>query len=170
MGKSPSYHVLQRLTILQAFCIRLDRSQQGVVPRTCLSTRPVKPRPANGPRGHVPNGMRGPPQQGRPMSPAMNMGQRSASPAQGRPSGPQHNGQGRPASPAGGRPSTAGGPRGPQGRPMDPNRARSNSPSPAQMQDSRNSPPGSTGVRTPYGSPPSGNGPIGRKPVPGQAM
>ncbi|KAK0726392.1 hypothetical protein B0T21DRAFT_385661 [Apiosordaria backusii] len=34
-----------------ALCIRLDRSQQGVVPRTCLSTRPVKPRPAqNGPR------------------------------------------------------------------------------------------------------------------------
>ncbi|GAB1319424.1 hypothetical protein MFIFM68171_09634 [Madurella fahalii] len=29
-----------------ALCIRLDRSQQGVVPRTCLSTRPVKPRPA----------------------------------------------------------------------------------------------------------------------------
>ncbi|KAJ0158263.1 hypothetical protein CTA2_11973, partial [Colletotrichum tanaceti] len=28
-----------------ALCIRLDRSQQGVVPRTCLSTRPVKPRP-----------------------------------------------------------------------------------------------------------------------------
>ncbi|KAK4161094.1 myosin-1 [Cladorrhinum sp. PSN259] len=29
-----------------ALCIRLDRSEQGVVPRTCLSTRPVKPRPA----------------------------------------------------------------------------------------------------------------------------
>lgn len=27
-----------------ALCIRLDRSRQGVVPRTCLSTRPVKPR------------------------------------------------------------------------------------------------------------------------------
>ncbi|KAL2121167.1 hypothetical protein VTJ04DRAFT_5194 [Mycothermus thermophilus] len=27
-----------------ALCIRLDRSEQGVVPRTCLSTRPVKPR------------------------------------------------------------------------------------------------------------------------------
>lgn len=37
-----------------ALCIRLDRSQQGVVPRTCLSTRPVKPRPN-------PAGMRGPP-------------------------------------------------------------------------------------------------------------
>ncbi|KAG7287384.1 hypothetical protein NEMBOFW57_006895 [Staphylotrichum longicolle] len=31
-----------------ALCIRLDRSQQGVVPRTCLSTRPVKPRPQQG--------------------------------------------------------------------------------------------------------------------------
>ncbi|KAK4188275.1 hypothetical protein QBC35DRAFT_208303 [Podospora australis] len=31
-----------------ALCIRLDRSHQGVVPRTCLSTRPVKPRPAQG--------------------------------------------------------------------------------------------------------------------------
>ncbi|MCJ1288196.1 hypothetical protein MMC26_007551 [Xylographa opegraphella] len=27
-----------------ALCIRLDRSQQGVAPRTCLSARPVKPR------------------------------------------------------------------------------------------------------------------------------
>ncbi|KAK4228543.1 hypothetical protein QBC38DRAFT_454128 [Podospora fimiseda] len=32
-----------------ALCIRLDRSEQGVVPRTCLSTRPVKPRPAGPP-------------------------------------------------------------------------------------------------------------------------
>ncbi|KAH6634886.1 hypothetical protein B0J18DRAFT_406484 [Chaetomium sp. MPI-SDFR-AT-0129] len=43
-----------------ALCIRLDRSQQGVVPRTCLSTRPVKPRPPQGannggnPRGGPP--------------------------------------------------------------------------------------------------------------------
>lgn len=43
-----------------ALCIRLDRSRQGVVPRTCLSTRPVKPRPQqNGPRGGSPK-MRGP--------------------------------------------------------------------------------------------------------------
>ncbi|KAK3985166.1 hypothetical protein QBC44DRAFT_163376 [Cladorrhinum sp. PSN332] len=32
-----------------ALCIRLDRSEQGVVPRTCLSARPVMPRPVNGP-------------------------------------------------------------------------------------------------------------------------
>lgn len=48
-----------------ALVIRLDRSKQGVVPRTCLSSRPVKPRPQqNGPRGPPP-GMRVP-QQVRP--------------------------------------------------------------------------------------------------------
>ena len=31
--------------------MRLDRSQQGVAPRTCLSTRPVKPRSKPPPRG-----------------------------------------------------------------------------------------------------------------------
>ena len=35
----------------QALCVRLDRSQQGVAPRTCLSTRPVKPRSKPPPRG-----------------------------------------------------------------------------------------------------------------------
>lgn len=57
------------LTILQALCIRMDRSQQGVCPRTCLSKLPVKPRPngppPNGPNGRPmgppPPGMRGPP-------------------------------------------------------------------------------------------------------------
>lgn len=53
----------------QALCIRLDRSQQGVAPRTCLSTRPVKPR-SNGPP-------RGPPAPGMPRSPE----QRSISPS-----------------------------------------------------------------------------------------
>ncbi|VUC23163.1 unnamed protein product [Clonostachys rosea] len=36
-----------------ALCIKLDRSRQGVCPRTCLSTRPVKPRNAQG--GQSPN-------------------------------------------------------------------------------------------------------------------
>lgn len=38
----------------QALCIRMDRSQQGVAPRTCLSKMPVKPRgpPSNGSNGH----------------------------------------------------------------------------------------------------------------------
>ncbi|KAI6880451.1 hypothetical protein KC318_g12745 [Hortaea werneckii] len=37
-----------------ALCIRMDRSQQGVAPRTCLSKMPVKPRgpPSNGSNGH----------------------------------------------------------------------------------------------------------------------
>ncbi|QIW94900.1 hypothetical protein AMS68_000418 [Peltaster fructicola] len=46
-----------------ALCVRMDRSQQGVAPRTCLSKTPVKPR--NGPPGGrvSPQGnMRGPPQ------------------------------------------------------------------------------------------------------------
>ena len=45
-----------------ALCLRMDRSQQGVVPRTCLSKHPVKPR--NGPPRQGPPGtprMRGPP-------------------------------------------------------------------------------------------------------------
>ena len=42
-----------------ALCIRLDRSKQGVVPRTCLSARPVKPRPGPGRPG---------PQQQQPVS------------------------------------------------------------------------------------------------------
>nr|POE77857.1 hypothetical protein CFP56_09500 [Quercus suber] len=55
-----------------ALCVRMDRSQQGVAPRTCLSKVPVKPRPQgppNGQRGPAP-GMRGPgPQQGPGMVP-----------------------------------------------------------------------------------------------------
>lgn len=31
-----------------ALCLRLDRSEQGVAPRACLSDNPVKPRPTNG--------------------------------------------------------------------------------------------------------------------------
>ncbi len=73
----------------QALCVRLDRSQQGVAPRTCLSARPVKPRPANGsprmgPNGRpmTPNGGRSmSPVQGRPMSPAVGPGPRPQSPA-----------------------------------------------------------------------------------------
>jgi len=40
-----------------ALCIRMDRSQQGVAPRTCLSKLPVKPRP-QGPPGASPQGSR----------------------------------------------------------------------------------------------------------------
>lgn len=61
-----------------ALCIRMDRSQQGVAPRTCLSKTPVKPRP-QGPPG-PPGSRPGPPPQGArrssnaspPHAPAMN--------------------------------------------------------------------------------------------------
>ena len=160
---------------LQALCIRLDRSEQGVVPRTCLSTRPVKPRqPQGGPRGPPVNPQRGPgsnsPPGYRPMTP------------QGRPGGPPYP---RPESPArpmtaqghGPRPqSPAGGP--PMGRPMSPG-PRSQSPGPRLQQQNR---PGSPSNMNRRMSPPHGpsgmsqqyrpgppSGPVGRKPVPGQA-
>ena len=46
-------------------CIRLDRSQQGVVPRSCISKHPIKPRP-NPPPGQRP---KGPPSGSRPGTP-----------------------------------------------------------------------------------------------------
>ncbi|KAK5114480.1 hypothetical protein LTR62_002415 [Meristemomyces frigidus] len=42
-----------------ALCVRMDRSQQGVVPRTCLSKLPVKPRPQGPSQGSI----------GRPITP-----------------------------------------------------------------------------------------------------
>lgn len=87
-----------------ALCIRLDRSQQGVVPRTCLSTRPVKPRPANG-------GPRGP-----PVNPSGHYGRGPAHPQANRPMTPQGGPVHRPMSPAG-----QNGPRYHQGRPQSPN-------------------------------------------------
>jgi len=173
-----------------ALCIRLDRTRQGVVPRTCLSTRPVKPRPQqNGPRGPPPPGMRVPNQGPRPMSPSMNQGPRPMSPGmkQGpRPMSPAMNqGPPRSMSPAGNRPMTPNGrPMTPQGRPMTPTGApqstpnsqqsRPRSPSVAQMKDRRNSPPGPSPMNpnpNPIvsGSPPNPAGPLARKPV-GQAM
>ena len=52
-----------------ALCVRLDRPQQGVAPRSCLSARPVKPRPrpppgTPGSRGPPPMGMNGRPPPG----------------------------------------------------------------------------------------------------------
>ncbi|KAK1980722.1 hypothetical protein LZ30DRAFT_689723 [Colletotrichum cereale] len=197
-----------------ALCIRLDRSQQGVVPRTCLSARPVKPRPpqAQGPpRGHPmgPGAYRGP-------GPNYPPGQRSLTP-QGGPYG------GRPASPAGHRPMGPGGrpqspgPRSqspgpryqgfPAQRPQSPNEMggrkqsppgpRSQSPgpryqgfpaqrpqSPNEMGGRKQSPPGPSKIPQPsrmnlngppHESPAQGRpgppvGPVGRKPVPGQAV
>ncbi|KAI0098317.1 hypothetical protein GGR51DRAFT_565770 [Nemania sp. FL0031] len=173
-----------------ALCIYLNRSRQGVVPRTCLSTRPVKPRPAVGPTGPRnggipvnPSGPRGPGPyspnyqpgpQGRPESPMRPMNGRPQSPAQMRPYSPAG---GRPMSPHTGRPaSPAGGP------PMSPG-PRAQSPGPRQQRpqspngmNRRHSPPGPSPMnpnnaphqfRGPPGPPPPGQ--VGRKPVPGQA-
>ncbi|RMZ87911.1 hypothetical protein DV736_g4863, partial [Chaetothyriales sp. CBS 134916] len=101
-----------------ALCIRLDRSQQGVVPRTCLAAKPSKPKPS-----HLNQYARGPGPHSRPMSPAgasrpmspANRNGRSASPGMGRPMSP---GMGRSMSPDAGRPM---GPlRRIPGRPMSP--------------------------------------------------
>ncbi|EXA47505.1 hypothetical protein FOVG_04587 [Fusarium oxysporum f. sp. pisi HDV247] len=178
-----------------ALCIRLDRSRQGVVPRTCLSTRPVKPRPAQGgPRPGPPVKAGGPargpgpnqPQGQRPMTPQGNFGQaRPASPA-----GPNPNGS-RPQSPMGppgrpqGRPMSPGpraqspGPRNgpPSGGPMSPG-PRSQSPGPAggrsqspSGMNRRHNPPGPSPMNPSQDprSGPSSSGSLSRKPVPGQA-
>jgi cbb3-type cytochrome oxidase subunit 3 len=96
-----------------ALCISLDRSRQGVAPRTCLSAKPCKPRPAGAPNGPGPRVMNGPPN-GR-MSPSMGppSGRNSSAfgPANGRMSPAMGGGR---MSPAMGRPGP------PQGRPMSP--------------------------------------------------
>ncbi|OAA61337.1 SH3 domain protein [Cordyceps fumosorosea ARSEF 2679] len=158
-----------------ALCIRLDRSQQGVVPRTCLSTRPVKPRAPQGaprpgppinPQGGYPQGShpqggypRGPNQPGRPMTP------------QGRPMTPQ----GRPMTPQGPHPQQGMGPR--PGGPMTPGRPQSPGP---RYQGPPSGRPQSPSGMNPRPMGPSGPSPMNpapaspsqapqRKPVPGQA-
>lgn len=162
-----------------ALCIRLDRSQQGVVPRTCLSTRPVKPRPAQGaprpgppinPQGGYP---RGPNQPGRPMTP-----QGRPMTPQGRPMTPQ----GRPMTPQGQRPPQAMGPRpggpmspGPGPRPQSPGPRHQGPPgsrpqSPNGMNSRPMGPPGPSPMNpAPAPAPQSPNQAPPRKPVPGQA-
>ncbi|OTA98093.1 hypothetical protein M426DRAFT_28786 [Hypoxylon sp. CI-4A] len=172
-----------------ALCIKLDRSQQGVVPRTCLSTRPVKPRPAGGP----PNGRPGPPinpsgaRGPRGPSPKFPPGQRPMTPQSGRPESPmrpmmtgrpQSPASMRPQSPATGRPMSPYGsrPASPAtGRPMSPMSPGPRAQSPGPRQQRRMSPPGpspmnpNSGAPSPqqFNGPPQG--PVGRKPVPGQA-
>jgi len=111
-----------------ALCIRLDRSRQGVVPRTCLSTRPVKPRApqGGGPRGPPVNpqgGHRAAYSQDRSESPARP--KTSTGPGSGRPMSPA----GRPMSPAG-RPQSPGPryPGQPAGRPRAPSKSHGPSP------------------------------------------
>ena len=186
------------LTLPQVLCIRLDRSQQGVAPRTCLSARPVKPRPPPGarggppPRGPPPPGSMYPNQQPRPSSPAMS-GRGSPSPYDR----PRPQGQQRSMSPG-----PYGG--GPQQRPTNPhpaNKRRGNSAS--QVRERHNSPPGPSPMNPNHPDPgpmqgtqrvlmqmqavvPPGHvlplqqqqyqtvkspaGSVGRKPVPGQAI
>lgn len=169
----------------QALCIRLDRSQQGVAPRTCLSTRPVKPRPAGSgsPRGAPSPNLRKPPI----LSATGASAPRSMSPASGRNSpGPALYDQSpRPRSPG----SFAKQPRsmspgpyggGPHRPPTSPGgRNRSNSAS--QVRERRNSPPGPSpmnpNARGPQNLPiqltpgsPHSQVTMPRKPVPGQAI
>ncbi|KAM5448054.1 hypothetical protein MaudCBS49596_005640 [Microsporum audouinii] len=180
-----------------ALCVRLDQSQQGVAPRTCLSSRPVRPRPRGPPGQRAP----GP----GPMSPAgghNSQGPNSNSPRFNPPT------NGRPASPnAGYRPYPppqnkfndiprslspgpgAGSPRIPQPRSMSPGpygpggmekpvmpaaqRPRSNSAS--QLASPTTPAPASAPASIepaekpePTRSPPPSLGPANRKPVPGQ--
>ncbi|KAK6385903.1 uncharacterized protein PV06_07156 [Exophiala oligosperma] len=116
-----------------ALCIRLDRSQQGVVPRTCLATKPSKPKPSHlnqyaRPPAH------GPGSASRPMSPAGTP--RSQNFNSPRPAGMTP--PGRPMSPASRPMSPAGGPRRPMSPgPMSPagsmRPSRSMSPGPGQF-------------------------------------
>ncbi|KAM7219043.1 variant SH3 domain containing protein [Rhypophila decipiens] len=165
-----------------ALCIRLDRSRQGVVPRTCLSVRPVKPRPPpnGGPRGGPPvNPQRGPPGYRGP--PPNGNGQQYPRP------GSANSQYGRPGSAAGGqyaapRPGSANGQYGgPRPGSAAGGGMRSQSPGPRSQSPAgmnrRMSPPGPSAMNPnpnqqynrgpPQGPPP--NGPIERRPVPGQA-
>lgn len=132
-----------------ALCIRLDRTQQGVVPRTCLSTRPVKPRP---PPGANRSGPPVNPQGGFPRGPGPGPGP-----------GPNFN-QGRPMMPPQGMRNGPPGPR-PQGPP-----SRPQSPSGMVRRITPPGPPAASHMNQPSSPPQSPpEGPVGRKPVPGQA-
>ncbi|KAL2006681.1 hypothetical protein VTN00DRAFT_9349 [Thermoascus crustaceus] len=100
-----------------ALCVRLDRSQQGVAPRTCLSARPVKPRSRPSGSGPGPRGLPVVGPNGCPMSPACDpmSPAPSAQPARFYPQDGRSMSPGRPAMP--GRPEP---PRPQQGRPMSP--------------------------------------------------
>ncbi|RDA87780.1 hypothetical protein CP532_2487 [Ophiocordyceps camponoti-leonardi (nom. inval.)] len=130
---------------------RLDRSQQGVVPRTCLSTRPVKPRQPQGmPRTGPPVNPTGP---GRGPNQARVQGQ--GPPRMGPPGGHY----GRPPSPPG-QQSFRSGPVGLNGGPMVLNSGPPTNRQGPMKPRYRVSPPG-----PPPQYPPMG--PVSRKPVPG---
>ena len=151
-----------------------------MVPRTCLSAHPVKPRPRPGARGPPP---RGPPAPG-----MMANQQRPSSPATGRGSPSPYHQDSRAISPSPSRgqrsmsPGPYGG--GPQ-RPFMPTPGKRRSNSASAVRERRNSPPGPSPMnpnvqRVPMQlqavtapgqvlatSPPQS---VARKPVPGQAM
>ncbi|KAJ5711329.1 hypothetical protein N7488_005485 [Penicillium malachiteum] len=140
-----------------ALCIRLDRSQQGVAPRSCLSARPVKPRPrppAGGPPGPGPHGrpMVSPGPNGRSMSPA----------GRGPPSGRFYPGDPRPRSPIGPGPGY-GGPPPPRAYP---GRSMSASRFPGQFPIPRSMSPGPRSMSPGPGMRP-GPGPRSMSPGPG---
>ncbi|KAL8676463.1 MAG: hypothetical protein Q9186_007024 [Xanthomendoza sp. 1 TL-2023] len=169
-----------------ALCIRLDRSQQGVAPRTCLSARPVKPRPYPNVRGPPPPGMFAPGQP-RPMSP--NGGRGSPSPYDRAPRGMS-------PGPYPGQRSMSPGPYGggPQRANMPPAGGKRRSNSASEVRERRMSPPGPSPMnpnardilsgiqkvplqqqavvgseQAPRSTSPPASVPA-RKPVPGQAM
>lgn len=113
MGKViTSLYLILWLTFCQALCVRLDRSQQGVCPRTCLSAKPLKPRgrgprrpslngaPTTPPGAGPQNGPRQGPNRAPTASPVSGLGNdpRGSSPTTPPPSGPLP--QPRPMSPA----------------------------------------------------------------------
>jgi hypothetical protein len=105
-----------------ALCIRLDRSRQGVVPRTCLSTRPVKPRNPNARPGQ----QRPTTPQGHGRSESPSRPRTATGPESGRPMSPGGRFQGsqdyRPRSPSGLSRAVNGG--GPGPSPMNPSHGR----------------------------------------------
>ncbi|CAD6453928.1 44b15132-45c0-4428-bf1a-3fd7e167b8a9 [Sclerotinia trifoliorum] len=163
-----------------ALCIRLDRSKQGVVPRTCLSTRPVKPRPQQaGPQGSpAMRGQQGPPRitnKDGPPYPSSPMGNRTMTP-NGPSNGPSSNGPPRPMPSKGPLPNgpprpmqsngQGGPPRGPgmkQGPPksLSPNGPLPNGP-PRPMPPNGQGPPRSPGMMQ---GPPRTMSPAGNRPL-----
>lgn len=129
-------------------CVRLDRSQQGVCPRSCISKLPVKPRPPPGQRP------KGPPQAGsRPGTP---QGPNGAPRARSNSNAPVSNGS-RPATPNDG--------------PFGEGQYRANS-----IEDQKKQSPtyeasllSNSPNQSPPSSPESKQAPIARKPAPGSA-
>lgn len=150
MGKFGHPFYVKYANLCQCLATRLDRSQQGVVPRTCLALKPSKPRPQQGNRPMSP-AMRNSPSGSRPMSPAGSLRPTGSQPGtptstNNSPLSPgAYNQPPRPLSP---------GPRSQQKRSMSPGpvappqkidvnqRRRSKSASARAVQDRRASPPG----------------------------